>query len=243
MIWNVRSRKTAAFGLVLFGFLLMLGSCLGETLGSSVDEGVIEYDVSFPYLENSVLKNVFPEEMVFHFKDGMVHGELKSLGGIVATEYIANGNDKELTQMLKAFKDRYAMILSEGDVNEMLKEMPGVTFERTAETDTIAGYLCTKTIANFTIDSVPPIVLYHTNEIDIDNPNWFTQFSAIDEVLLAYEVEQYGMRMKLRARNVRKEEVSDEKFLVPEQYKMIDRAEMEKHVDDMIKEFAVDQLP
>ena len=243
MEFKMNKKKIDVVGIALCMLCFVISSCDVDPFGNSINEGVIEYDVSFPYLENSVLKNVFPEEMVFHFKDDQVHGELKSLGGIVSTEYIANGESQELVQMLKAFKDRYAMKLSSDQVGVMLTEMPAVTFEFTDETDSIAGYLCKKTIANFLTDSVPPIILYHTDQIEIENPNWFTHFREIKGVLLAYELEQYGMRMKLRARKVINQKVENDFFKVPEQYEMIKRSEMAQHVNDMISQFTVDQLP
>lgn len=225
-------------------FFLSLG-CTLFIIGCGIDsnrqeQGVIVYDVSFPYLKDKVLLNVFPEEMVFSFKGDQTHGMLKSLGGIVASEFIANEKEKKFSQLLKAFQDRYAMDLNEKEVAAYVKTMPSMTFEPTNETDTIAGYLCQKTIANFQLDSVPSVILYHTKEIGLNHPNWFTQYHEIEGVLLGYEVEQYGMRMKLTATSVNMEDVEDELFTISPSYQRINPERMKLVIDSLIGNFGAE---
>ena len=200
-------------------------------------QGVIVYDVTFPYLKNKVLLNVFPEEMVVSFKGDQTHGMLKSLGGIVASEFISNEKERSFCQLLKAFQDRYVMELSENEVVDFVKTMPAMTFESTNETDSLAGYLCKKTIANFQLDSVPPVILYHTTEIKLNNPNWYSQYQEIDGVLLGYEVEQYGMRMKLVAKSVESKEINDKIFEISSKYERINSEEMNSMIDSLIGNF------
>ena len=200
-------------------------------------QGVIVYDVTFPYLKNKVLLNVFPEEMVVSFKGDQTHGMLKSLGGIVASEFISNEKERSFCQLLKAFQDRYVMELSENEVVDFVKTMPAMTFESTNETDSLAGYLCKKTIANFQLDSVPPVILYHTTEIKLNNPNWYSQYQEIDGVLLGYEVEQYGMRMKLIAKSVESKGINDKIFEISSKYERINSEEMNRMIDSLIGNF------
>lgn len=212
-----------------------LHSC-GESSEES-REGVIVYDVTFPYVKNKVLLNVFPEEMTMTFKNDHVHSLLQSLGGIVSTEFIAHEQDRTFSQYLKAFQNRYAMNLNEKQVYQYIATLPSMRLEPTGEKDTVAGYLCDKTIAHFNIDSVPPVVLYHTKEIPIQKSNWYTQFKDIDGVLLGYEVEQYGMRMKLRAKSVDLQKVSDEVFTTVNEYTQVDPVRMEQVIDSLMVSF------
>lgn len=197
-------------------------------------EGTILYDVSFPYLDDPVLANVFPEEMKLSFQGENSHGYLKSLGGIVTSEFISNEEDRTFTQLLKAFSDRYVMKLSEVEVRDYLNGQPKMELVPTDETKEICGYTCKKTIANFQTDSMPPVYLFHTKDIQLSNPNWFNQYAAIDGVLLGYEVEQYGMRMKLEAREVTLGEIDDSVFSVDAKYQTIDAKKMKSVIDSLM---------
>ena len=205
-----------------------------STLSDKKVEGTILYDVSFPYLEDPVLANVFPEEMKLSFQGGNTHGYLKSLGGIVTSEFISNEKDRTFTQLLKAFSDRYVMQLDETEVQDYLKGQTLLELVPTKETKEICGYTCQKTIANFRTDSMPPVYLFHTNELDLPNPNWFNQYAAIEGVLLGYEVEQYGMRMKLEAKEVTLKEVDNTLFTVDSKYQTIDANKMESVIDSLM---------
>ena len=126
------------------------------------------------------------------------------------------------------------MVLNETGVNDMVGSMPRMTITPTNETDSVAGYLCKKSIAIFNNDSVPPIELWHTDQIDIPNPNWCNQFYDCNEVLLGYEVEQYGMRMRLRARNVMPKEVPATRFDYPDGYESKDYLGMRAHMENLL---------
>lgn len=213
---------------------LFVSSCQYEL---PQDEGLIVYDLTFPFLEESILKNVFPEELKLHFKEGRMHGEIRSLGGIVKTTFVSDNDKKEISQMLKNYSEFDVCTLDEKGVQEFLSDQPKVRFEPTDEREWIAGYHCKVTIAHFQTDSVPPIFLYHTDEIELLNPNWYTQFSEMDDVLLGYEVEQFGMRMQLRARQVIKKDIDAAMFAVPEKYTACPAEEIKAKMRAMLSDF------
>ena len=197
-------------------------------------EGTIVYDVTFPYLEDPILANVFPEEMKLTFQGENTHGYLKSLGGIVTSEFISDERNRTFVQLLKAFSDRYVMELNEEQVRDYLSIKPQMEFTSTGKTKEICGYTCYETIANFKTDSTPPVHLYHTKELDIPSPNWFNQYAKIEEVLLGYEIEQYGMRMKLTAREVDINGIDNSVFIVDPKYQTINARKMESVIDSMM---------
>lgn len=215
--------------------LFILTSCEGSSEQSI--EGSITYDVTFPYVKNKVLLNVFPEEMTMTFKNEQTHSILQSLGGIVSTEFIANEKERTFSQYLKAFQERYSMELSEKQVFQYIANMPSMRLEPTGEKDSVAGFLCDKTIAHFNIDSVPPVILYHTKEIALNQPNWYTQYKDVDGVLLGYELEQYGMRMKLLAKEVKLEPISENRFIIDQEYMKINTERMEQVIDSLMLSF------
>lgn len=220
----------------IFG-ILFLTSCSSSTEEAKFSEGTIIYDVTFPFQQDDILVNLYPTEMIMDFKDDQVRMSMQSLGGLVATEFVLNNGTREFSQILRALKERHIMNLDEGEVKEIVQSMPRMIMTPTDETDSLAGYLCRKTIADFDSDSVPSIELWHTDQIDLKDPNWCNQFYNSKEVLLGYEIEQYGMRMRLRARSAMPTEVPDSRFELPQDYAELDYLGMRNHVENLLGQF------
>jgi hypothetical protein len=224
-------------------FLIALPLIIGLT-GCEFDrpeaEGRIYYELSFPFLEGNILENVFPTEMVLSFKDDRMTGEIRSLGGIMKTSFITDNDAKTIQQMLKNYSDYTYASFDEQGLNKLLSSQPGVRIESTNDSALVAGYKCAVSIAYFLIDSVPPIQLFHTNQIDIEEPNWYTQFNELNEVLLGYEVEQFGMRMKLMATQVIKCEVPEASFVVDQKYKEVTGSQLSEQLKTLLNEYLED---
>ncbi len=223
--------------LLICFFLVSIASCTENGKKQSISEGKIIFDVAFPFEEGDILQHIYPEEMVMEFKDNRVHGLLQSLGGILSSEVYIDNNSHEFDQMLRVMKDRYHLELGASGVQEMLERMPQMTLVPTDKTDSIAGYLCKMTLAEFVGDSVPSVELWHTSDINLSTPNWCNQYHDLDEVLLGYEVEQYGMRMKLRARSIFLEDIGDDVFTQPEGYTEVDIYQMDEKIRSLIEEY------
>ncbi|MFM9986541.1 MAG: hypothetical protein ACKVOK_14975 [Flavobacteriales bacterium] len=200
-------------------------------------EGRIVYDVTFPYEANTIMMDLFPKEMVIHFKGNKMHGEVKSSYEMLTSDFVIDNNAMTMTHMLKNMGERYALNLQGDDVAAWLKQYPSMRLEQTTETVNIAGYVCNKTLAHFPNDSLPKIELYHTKGLGIDNRNWWNQYSGIEGFLLGYDIEQYGKRMRMRAREVHFEQISDEQFTVPQNYKQVDMPEMSRQLMAVVDEF------
>lgn len=200
-------------------------------------EGRIVYDVTFPFEPNTIMMDLFPKELVFHFKGNKMHGEVKSSYEMLTSDFIVDNNAMTMTQMLKNMGARYALNLDGDEVNEWLKQYPSLRMEPTTETVNIAGYVCNKTLAHFPNDSLPVIELYHTKGLGIDNRNWWNQFNGIEGFLLGYDIEQYGKRMRIRAREVHFEQIGDDVFQVPSNYKNVDIPEMNRQLIAVVEEF------
>jgi GLPGLI family protein len=218
---------------------LLLASCGDNPIFRGKSQGVIYYDVTFPYEQNSLMVELFPKEMILDFKGKKMHSNIKSSYGVVATDFIIDSREHTIVQMLKSFTDRYAMTLEDEHVEKWIHQYPTVRIEYTNETDSIAGYLCRKAVAYFQNDSLPSVDLFYTKDLNIETSNWWNQFQGLDGFLLGYDIEQYGKRMRLRAREISFEEVPDEKFTVPTNYLPIDidgmNAQMDKLVDEFMK--------
>jgi hypothetical protein len=203
----------------------------------SLDEGKIIYDVTFPFDADNPYINIYPKEMIFLFKDGKVKLKLASFAEVVTSEFLIDNNDKTFCQYFKVFDDKYQLKLDNSGVQQMVNTLPPINLKSSETTDSLAGMLCNTTIAAFMNHPEDSILLYHTSAIDIDTPNWCNQYNAIPEVLMAYELEQFGKRMRLTAREISYEEVSDEEFLHQEGFKDVSMNEMKLQIENLLADF------
>lgn len=140
--------------------------------------------------------------------------------------------------MLKSFGEKFRMNLEGAQVGEWLKQFPPVRIEYSTDKEVIAGYSCDKAIAYFENDSIPPIPLFFTKEIELPQDNWWNQFAGIDGFLMGYDIEQYGKRMRLLAREVTFEEIPAERFKISQDYTDVGIAGM----DDQLKKLAAELM-
>jgi hypothetical protein len=217
--------------------MLVIMSCGNTGKSTSGLEGKIIYDISFPFEQNSVMLDLYPKEMIFHFKKGMMHSEVKSSYDLLTTDFIIDNENRVLVQLLKNMSERYGMKLNESETRTWNRQYPEVRLEPTGETETIAGYVCNKTIARFVNDSLPPIELYHTKGIGLDASNWWNSFEGVDGFLMGYDIEQYGMRMRLRAREVNFQSIDDSEFAVSDKFEMTNSDSMKAQLTKVVSEF------
>jgi GLPGLI family protein len=115
------------------------------------------------------------------------------------------------------------------------EKMSDAVVKELDETKTIAGYKCKKAEITFKDKSgkeQTTTVFYSediANQMGFDKRNY--QFKGIKGMPLEYEVKsENGMTMKMTAKSVTKENVSDDKFVIPSGYKETTMEEMQKEI-------------
>lgn len=204
-----------------------------------INEGLIEYEVTFPYLDdsNNMLASLLPEKMLMYFQHDKYTTELATVGGLFKNRFVSSHDDQTLVHQLKVFKKRIEARYNKTAVQHQINSMPQLTIIETNEVDTVAGFPCKKAIGIFDHISLPEMTIYYTDKINIESPNWFTQFSSIEGVLMQYEVEQLGIRMRFRAKSVQSLKV-DPKHLLPEpDYEHVSPDQLQVEIQELLNSF------
>lgn len=225
---------------VISGLLLSLLGCADfSPFDQRLREGIIEYEVTFPYLEDdqSMLASLLPEKMYLYFAHNRYTTELTTVGGLFKNRFVSDQDERKLTHQLKVFKKKVEAEYDETAVQRQLQTMPHLTIIQTNETDTIAGLPCRKAIGIFDHISLPEMVIYYTDEINVDSPNWFSQFHNIDGVLMQYEVEQLGIRMRFRAISVQGLDVPPEQLNPEPGYDKIIPEQLQVELEELLNTF------
>lgn len=216
-----------------------LSSCVDPKTDQviSKEEGRVIYEVTFPDEPETITKELYPSEMTVYFKHGQMRSEVRSGLNLLVTNIIVNHDTHTLTQMLKNISRKHAMVLDESQTRAWLNKFPMFKYEHTQEIDTLAGMPCSMSIAYPSDSTQQPIRLYHTRGIPIQGTNWWNPYRGINGFLLGYEVNQYGMRMVMRAKEVFFEPVDDQIFTVPPEYKVVQSAQMDSLMHEVVQDF------
>lgn len=220
---------------------LLIVACNKISPGSfsgNISEGIIEYKISFPELgDESLTATLMPEIMVYAFKENAFASYFEAAGGVFKNRIIADRNDKTVEHQLKVFRKKVKVMMDETEVLQMLAQYPKMQVIETDVVDTIAGYPCKKAIIVFEDVEKSQIDVYYTKEIDMEKPNWCTQYHEIDGVLMAYEIVEFGIRMRLEAVSVRKEKVLPDLLKPQDDFTPISKESMDVELAQLVETF------
>ena len=214
----------------------LLWSCDTIRNDGRLSEGEIEFEVTYPKMkEDNFMIDFMPDVMTMQFTEYKYISELSAGAGMFQSSFIADSENKEFTQMVKLINKKMYVTLDQKEVQEMLKEMPSYNITETKEKKEIAGYKCHKVIV--TTSEGEEFNAYYTKDINIDNPNWCTQYHQVEGVLLEYQLEKYGICMRLKASNVSPSEISEDTFDYEEDYKLVSRKRIDTELQEIFDSF------
>lgn len=217
----------------------MLNACKEDAaFQKHITEGIIEYEVTYPELEESnLMLEMLPNEMVMSFKEDKFKSELKTGAGIVEMTIIADGGKRKMYNMVKLFTDRYVLELDEPGARALTDAVPPFQMKFLDGKDTIASAVCKRILIDFGQAKDESYIFAFTDEIALKSPNWCTPYYDIEGVLLDYRVDNYGMNMRLRAKKIIPQSISDDVFVVDDRYQKLTRKEFDELVVENMKVF------
>lgn len=120
------------------------------------------------------------------------------------------------------------------------EKTPDIVVKEMSDTKTIAGYKCKKAEITFKDEAGNQQVtnVWFTEEISnhMGSNSRSSQFKGIKGMPLEYEMNaERGMKMKMTAKTVSKESVSDSKFDIPSDYKETTMEDLQKEMMKMMQ--------
>lgn len=225
----------------LFIMLTLVVACSkisDQVFDKRIDEGVIEYQITFPESrDESITAGLLPDKMTYAFRETGFASNFQTAGGVFKNNIVADLDSKSLVHQLKVFRKKIKVRMDENDILKMLAEYPRMTVIHTNDIDTIAGFPCKKALIVFEDVGLKEIEIYYTDKIKMKNPNWCTQYHEIDGVLMAYEVEEFGIRMRLEATSVQSKKTTEEDFLCNDEYTSISKEMMDIELAQLVETF------
>jgi hypothetical protein len=189
-------------------------------------EGFISYSVTPQGEVDASVAAQLPTEIIAYFKGDKTRLEQKTAMG--SAIIIGNITTKEQVVLIDMMGQKMALKSTKEETEKAQAEIPKGTVTVGTETKTIAGYNCKKT--DFTQDGKTSTI-YITDEIDLTNSNWQTQYKDVEGVMLEYiqaAGQEGDIKLLITAKEVKKEKVKDTMFTVPTGYQEMSMAEFKK---------------
>jgi GLPGLI family protein len=193
-----------------------------------IKEGKVTFEINIENEEemNDQMLAMMPKEMVVYFKDDKSRGEMDMMGGKVIT--ITDGKSGETVSCMDLMGKKQAIKTTREDAEKEKSKMGEYEVKHSDETKEIAGYKCKKATVVFKdAEKSSPIEIWYTNELEIKNSEKYS-WKGIDGYMMEFSVNQKGMGMKFTCTDVKKQEVNDDMFKIPEGYTVITQEEMMK---------------
>jgi len=235
----------STFTFKYFVVLLMMLSTLAQSCESNdeeekdlaITEGRIVFKMTYPYYKEVFMLGILPKVMTMEFKNN-VYKNTVTQGGLFSTVLISDCNTKKVHLLLDFGPKHIYCELDEVLTHKMVDTLFNpVDIVKVDNFDSIAGMFCEKYIAIYNaLDDGYDSDVYCTKSVQIENSNWCNQFSEVDDVLLGYEVSQYGLVTRFMADSVIAETIDKNAFDIPENFKEVSLEHMLYELGEIFKQ-------
>ena len=209
-------------------FLILISDACKRKAGTGSAEGMISFSITYDQSRvGGYSTAILPKEMIMEFNGNKVMNTIKGGLGFFRLVHVSDMRYSQHTTWLKFIDKRY---IYEGDKRESpccFSILDGMQLEFTDNTKVIAGLNCLNAIASFPDNGIEAFDIWYTKELDIDNPNSNTPFMDIPGVMLEFNTLMGNANMHMMATTYEAQPIPQKKFLAPQNYRPVSKAEME----------------
>jgi GLPGLI family protein len=194
-------------------------------------EGKIVFEMSFPDFKDPQMASMLPKEAVAYFKNSQSRMEMNMMMGM-KNATISDGLKKTSITLMDLMGQKYAVENSASNEAEQKKLSESTKVSITSDKKMIAGYMCTKALVEIpnpeNAKELIKMDMWFTKDLSINKNYMNGPIEKIDGSVLAFSLNQSGMMINLSAKEVLKQPVSDDLFLIPSGYKRMSSADLMK---------------
>ena len=218
---------------ILFLLAFVISSCTELSKNKVLDEGKIEFEISYPLVpEKDVSLEFFPEKMEYVFKDGSYRNDIEAGFGLFRTSFINKKDSDSVIQTLKFINSKFVCTFPiEGAVED--EDFQKIKVRHLKEKKTIAGYECKTAEVTVIGDSSWKQVIAYTNDLKVENPNRHSIFREINGVLMQYQLERYGTRLEFTAKKVYPSKVENSIDHIDEGYEKVSAERLSSEIKNI----------
>ena len=224
--------------LLPFIIVLMLVQCESKQL-KQPKGGEIIYEISYPCLEKNEESLLFllPKKMIMTFSNDQFKNEFIFPTKNSSLGLINNSNKKNAKLLFGLGNNKKYTIVDSNNVDFLLKDLPNYDITKSISQDVFfLEKPCNKIkIKSLKNDSIYEIITL--KNLKIKNVNWCTPFNMINDVIMEYSVEQYGMEMHFKAISIKNVRLEEDFLKLEKKYTFSDMEEYLKEIKAMLSIF------
>lgn len=186
-------------------FIVLFASC-----ESKIEQGQIDYDLSYIDVDTSgVTGRILPEEIIVIFKGTKVYTEI-SRGSLINIQIVSDEAEDYLEMRMEIGSDYYYCVLDDNDMDKLMDYQPVYDISATGKEDSVAGLWCSEYTVKEDGESLPNA--WFTEKLEPQSMYFYSPYGEITGVPLDFQLEQWGVKMKMTAREFTEREVTDAEF-------------------------------
>lgn len=217
----------------LFYATLLTLVLLGCNRKHYVNQGIIEYAVSYPELDsNNVLLKFMPQRMVMVFNQNLYKHDMRAGMGLFRTGFIHDSNTDKTTYFLKLANVKYKSIFTKDALKTFNQQIPKFNIIETEESGQKLGLPTRKVLIDYEDENEKDYALFYTEAINTTHPNSGFPFEPIEGVMLNFEIERYDLKMAFEAIDFIKAEITADEFELGDDFEEISNKEMERKIKE-----------
>jgi hypothetical protein len=216
--------------------LLLLSITLFSCKENKIEQGEIEYKITYPYNSNvtGVMEMMLPKELSVKFKGTKMIATIKR-GKIFTTQIVSDEATQKLEMRLDFGSDVINTFLTPDDVDLFLKTQPKYTVSKPQKADSLVGCSAVKYIIDCANDTLPPFDCYFTEDLTIQDAAWFTALKGAKGMPLVYLIDRFGIIMKVEATKFTPKEITEKDFEPTENYTTVPFSKYDKKLNDLFE--------
>ena len=164
--------------------------------------------------------SMMPSQAEFYFKKEKTAMFLSSKGNLVRFAAYSNGEEKIITQEIKLMNKKVKADFNAREIF-IYTDHPSFTIIQTDFKDSLAGTYANVDLVIYDQINKKEAELLYSTEINVINPNWYNIYNDIPYVLLQYEYDQFGLKLRLKARSLEFMKLDKDVFSSSDEYREV----------------------
>lgn len=181
-------------------------------------------------MAGDVPTKILPRKMDAFYSKHYVYTRIDGFFNQFTLVQIADLKRKEVITLLDFFGTHVSYKGKPGELPAGIKEPDALKMSYTKDTASIGGFLSEK-INVETADA--KFDIYYTPEIRVRHANISTPYQTVKHPLTAFRIQLSHLKMDLVCNNSEIKSIDSEMFMIPEEYKAVNRAAMEEIINNL----------
>jgi len=194
------------------------------------------YDITYEESEDSnPIIGLLPTSIEVKVKNHKSASKAVGWMGVFSTIYIIDSHNNTNTTLLQFMEKKYYYQSPMSEIIPGLKTMKNAKVKFVPFEKRILGYWCKKALIIPVKSSEKPVSVYYTPNFNIESSIIGKIYpEKINGFLFEFPLEMNGIKMRMKIKQIIPCSVSDEDFIIPDEFEKVSKEKMQEIIDSFI---------